>query len=98
MLTASDLISILIPSAHPENWTRVWGQVGQWECMCPMAQLYRTLCNPMDCSLPGSSVCGIFQERILEWVAISFSREASLPRGRTCISSFSCIGRQILCR
>ena len=33
-----------------------------------------TLCNPMDCSLPGSSIHGIFQARVLEWVAISFSR------------------------
>ena len=33
--------------------------------------------NPMDCSLPGSSVRGIFQARILEWVAIAFSKEAS---------------------
>ena len=38
------------------------------------------LCNPMDCSLPGSSVHGILQARILEWVAIPFSREASPPR------------------
>ena len=37
-----------------------------------------TLCNPMDCSLPGSSVHGILQARILEWVAISFSRGSSL--------------------
>ena len=36
-----------------------------------------TLCHPMDCSLPGSSIHGIFQARILEWVAISFSRESS---------------------
>ena len=36
-------------------------------------QLCPTLCDPMDCSLPGSSVCGIFQARVLEWVAISFS-------------------------
>ena len=36
-----------------------------------------TLCYPMDCSLPGSSVHGIFQARILEWVAISFSRGSS---------------------
>ena len=36
-----------------------------------------TLCDPMDCSLPGSSVHGIFQARILEWVAISFSRDLS---------------------
>ena len=39
-----------------------------------VAQSYRTLCNRMDCSMSGSSVHGIFQARILEWVAISFSR------------------------
>ena len=39
-----------------------------------VAQSYPTLCNPMDCSLPGSSIHGLFQARILEWVAISFSR------------------------
>ena len=39
-----------------------------------------TLCNSMDCSLPGSSVNGIFQIRILEWVAISFFRRSSQPR------------------
>ena len=38
-----------------------------------VAELCPTLCNPMDCSLPGSSVHGILQTRILEWVAISFS-------------------------
>ena len=38
-----------------------------------------TLCNPMDCSLPGSSVHGIFQARVQEWVAISFSRGFSNP-------------------
>ena len=37
-------------------------------------------CNPVDCSLPSSSVHGILQARILEWVAISFSRASSLPR------------------
>ena len=37
------------------------------------------LCNPMDCSLPGSSVHGISQARILEWVAISFSRDLPDP-------------------
>ena len=40
----------------------------------------QTLCNPMDYSLPGSSVHGIFQARILAWVAISFSRGSSQPR------------------
>ena len=38
-----------------------------------VAQLCPTLCDPMDCSLPGFSVHGIFQARILEWVAIAFS-------------------------
>ena len=42
-----------------------------------------TLCDPMDCSLPGSSVHGIFQARVLEWVAISFSRGSSQLRDRT---------------
>ena len=38
-----------------------------------VAQSYLTLSDPMDCSLPGSSVHGIFQARVLEWVAIAFS-------------------------
>ena len=45
-----------------------------------------TLCNPMDCSLTGSSIHGIFQARILEWVAISFSRRSSQPRDWTWVS------------
>ena len=51
------------------------------------------LCDPRDCSLPGSSVHGISQARILEGVAISFSRGSSRSRDQTRIS---CIGRQIL--
>ena len=47
----------------------------------------------MDCSSPGSSVCGIFQARILEWIAISFSRGSSQPRDWTHVS---CMGRLIL--
>jgi len=39
-----------------------------------------TLCNPMDCSLPGTSVHEIFQAIVLEWIAISFSRELPYPR------------------
>ena len=44
------------------------------------------LCDPMNCSPPGSSVHGIFQARILEWVAISSSRESSWPRDQTQVS------------
>ena len=52
-----------------------------------------TLCDLMDCSPPGSSVHEISQARILEWVAIPFSRRSSWPKDQTCIS---CTGRQIL--
>ena len=45
-----------------------------------------TLCNPMDCSPPGSSVHGILQARILEWVAVPFSRGSSRPRDQTQVS------------
>ena len=44
------------------------------------------LCDPMDCSLPGSSIHGIFQARVLEWIAVSFSRGCSRPRDRTWVS------------
>ena len=51
-----------------------------------VAQSCLTLCDPLDCSLPGSSVHGIFQARVLEWVAISFSRGSSQPRDWTRVS------------
>ena len=48
-------------------------------CVCSVAQLCPTLCNPMDCSLPSSSVHGIFQARILQWVAMPSSRDLPDP-------------------
>ena len=51
-----------------------------------------TLCDTMDCSLPGSSVHGIFWARVLEWVAISFSKGSSWPRNQTRVSHI--IGRR----
>ena len=45
-----------------------------------VAQSCPTLCDPVDCSLPGSSVLGILQARLLEWVAIPFFRGSSQPR------------------
>ena len=50
------------------------------KCTSEVTQLCLTLCNPMDFSLQGSSVHGIFHARVLEWVAISFSRESSQLR------------------
>ena len=53
--------------------------------------LSRTLFNAMDCNLPGSSVHGILQARILEWVAMPSARGSSWPRDRTQVSCNSCI-------
>ena len=48
-----------------------------------VTQLCLTLCDPTDCSLPGSSVHGIFHAIVLEWIAIAFSRGSSQPRDQT---------------
>ena len=63
-------------SPHPQAWS--------WCLLLPslvseVAQSCPTLCDPIDCSLPGSSVHGIFQAIVLEWIAISFSRGSSQP-------------------
>ena len=55
-------------------------------CYCLVTQVCLTLCDRIDCSLPGSSVHGILQARTLEWVAMPSSRGSSQPRDRTCIS------------
>ena len=55
-----------------------------------------TLCDLMECSLPGTPVHGILQARILKWMAMPSSRGSSQPRDRTCISYVSCIGRWVL--
>ena len=51
-----------------------------------VAQSCPNLCDPMDCNLPSSSVHGIFQAIVLEWIAISFSRGSSRPRDQTRVS------------
>ena len=67
-----------------------WG--GCWRCMhAELLQWYLTLCRPMDCRLPDSSVHGIFQARILEWVAMLSSRGSSRPRDWTHLSWVFCI-------
>ena len=59
---------------------------------CEVTQLCPTLCYPMNCNLPGSFVHGILQARVLEWVAISFSRGSSQPRDQIRLSCIA--GRQ----
>ena len=68
----------------------------KYVCVRSIVRSCPTVCNPMDCSPPGSSVHGISQARILEWVAVSLSRGSSRVRDQAHISCISCISRQIL--
>ena len=69
---------VRLASGVEPGWHRRKGKVKS-----EVAQSCLTLCDPMDCSLPGSSVHGIFQATVLEWIAISFSRGSSQPRDWT---------------
>ena len=84
-------------SSQPLEQRVLWGNSGagwsyepdmwQWlQHCCLIAQWCPTFCDPMDCIPPGSSVHGISQARVLEWVAISFSRGSSQCRDQTWIS------------
>ena len=61
-------------------------EYGSDTAVCIVAQLCPTLCDSMDCSLPGSSVHGVLQARILEWVAMPAFRGPSRPRDQTWVS------------
>ena len=64
----------------PHHYSKIKTSLGIPESESFSTQSCLTLCDPMDCSPAGSSVHGILQARILEWVAISFSRGSSRPR------------------
>ena len=83
-LTPTGLAQYLLLSNHYQT------------CFCsqPLSRVW--LCDSMHCSLTDSSVCGIFQARLLESVAMPFSRGSSWPRDRILIFYVSCIGRQVL--
>ena len=86
MFTQKSCLCILIAAWFiiVPNWQKCkWSEVAQ---SCP------TLSDPMDCTLPGSSVHGIFQARVLKWAAISFSRGTSRPRDQTQVSCI--VGRR----
>ena len=69
-----------IQGCFPLGLTSLISMLSKSESESEVAQLCLTLCSPMDCSLPGSSVHGIFQARILEWVA--FPSPGDLPNPR----------------
>ena len=99
------LIDVLAISSLKSNWSFYSGCVCVCVCVCvcaracmrvrararARAQSCPTLWDPMDSSLPGSSVPGVSQARILECVGISSSRESSQPRDRTHVFCSSCI-------
>ena len=62
------------------------GDAVLFKILSEVTQSCPTLCDPTDCGLSGSSVHGIFQARVLEWVAISFSRGSTQPRDQTQVS------------
>ena len=69
---------------HHRALSRVpWGSC---VCVCTVIQAYPVLFSPIDCSLPGAYAHGLFQARVLKWIAISYSRGSSWPRGWTPIS------------
>ena len=76
-------------------WSTSVHTLGCWTVSVP-AQSCPIRCDPVDCGLPGSSAHGIFQVRVLDWVAISSSRRSSGPQDWTQVSCVSCIGRRVL--
>ena len=82
--------------AHWQPWFKFWLCLLLAACVCKLSLSVASLCDPKDCSPPGSFVLGIPQARILMWVTVSYSRASSWPRDQTQISCVSCIGRQIL--
>ena len=82
--------AIIIITKNTISKLRIICTLGLYVC-AESLQSCLTLCNPIDCSLPGSSVHGILQARTLEWVAMPSSRGSSWPRDWTCISCISCI-------
>ena len=90
-------ISKLWKSAHitnqsfpPENrWSKIYQHITVYNhhlCVCVRTQSYLTLCDPRDCSPPGSSVHGIFQARIPDWLFTSYSRGSYQSRDQTWVS------------
>ena len=86
MLDIKEQCHTILHPYHGTLWMNPESINKRYESESEVAHSCPTLCDLMDCSLPGSSVHGVFQARVLEWFAISFSRESSHPRDRTQVS------------
>ena len=78
-------VAASVPAIYVWDWEESWflSNCKKWSEVKWVPQSCLTLCDPIDCSLQGSSVHGIFQARVLDWVVTSFSRGSSRPRDRT---------------
>ena len=94
-LTPRQCVIFIFISSLPVNdhsLVKKWKCVCVCVCVCTLSlQSCLTLCDPMDCSSPGSSVHGILQVRILEWVAMTSSRGSSWPGIKPRTPSNSCV-------
>ena len=98
MWTIKAINKFLVPVCTEIDLKQLWWREWKWQkprpnsrwqgfiSECEVARSCQTLCDPTDCSLPGSSIHGIFQARVLEWVAIAFSKGSSWPRDRIQVS------------
>ena len=77
---------VLLPGKSHGQSSMVGYQLKSRICVCLVTSVGLTFCDPMDCSLTGSSLHGILQARILEWVAVPLSRGCSQPRDQTWMS------------
>ena len=89
------IFSLSVKATKRFQWLN-YGHIGCYGMHGKLRQSCLTLCDSMDCSLPGSPVHGILQVRILEWVAMPSSRGSSRPRNWTCVSYVTCTGRWVL--
>ena len=94
LISLSEYIICMILEFLRLLWSSGWLFLQLFHVLCSarLPQPRPVLCDPMDCSPPGSLVHGILQTRILEWVAVPSSRGSSWPRDRTHVSYVSCIG------
>ena len=88
MLPGGTSYNMTLPGISGLTWERrlQFISVSALRVCVLVAQSCPTLCDPMDCSPPGSTVHGVLQARILEWIAFPFSRGSSQPRDRTQVS------------